>query len=140
MLLERVADVERGGGDDDLAPGGGRRRRVEGLPAEARPQVVHQAGEKHIAALAAAYAGAGVAVECVPFIDDMQGEFPRLDERRAGVAYRHGYFASNSKGDGKVLNISMGGCSFTTASNLVKGAIMRLELKMSNDAAPVIVA
>lgn len=37
------------------------------------------------------------------YIDDMQGEFPRLDERRAGLAYRHGYFASNSKGDGKVL-------------------------------------
>ena len=37
------------------------------------------------------------------YIDDMQSEFPRLDERRAGLAYRHGYFASNSKGDGKVL-------------------------------------
>ena len=36
-------------------------------------------------------------------IDDMAGEFPRLDERRAGLSYRHGYFAGNSKDDGKVL-------------------------------------
>lgn len=43
------------------------------------------------------------------------------------------------EGDGNVLNIAMGGCSFTTASKLPRGAIMRLELKVSNDAAPVIV-
>lgn len=36
-------------------------------------------------------------------IDDLAGEFPRLDERRAGLSYRHGYFAGNSKNDGKVL-------------------------------------
>ncbi len=36
-------------------------------------------------------------------IDDLAGEFPRLDERRAGLSYRHGYFAGNSKDDGKVL-------------------------------------
>jgi len=42
-------------------------------------------------------------------------------------------------GDGNVLDISMGGCSFTTASKLAKGAILRLELKISNDAAPVAV-
>ena len=44
-----------------------------------RPRVVHQAGEKHIAALAAAYAGAGVAVECVPFIDDMARRYADAD-------------------------------------------------------------
>ena len=36
-------------------------------------------------------------------IDDLAGEFPRLDERRAGLSYRHGYFAANSKDDGKIL-------------------------------------
>jgi carotenoid cleavage dioxygenase len=36
-------------------------------------------------------------------IDDLAGEFPRLDERRAGLPYRHGYFAANTKDDGKVL-------------------------------------
>jgi carotenoid cleavage dioxygenase len=29
-------------------------------------------------------------------LDDTPGEFPRLDERFAGLAYRHGYFAANS--------------------------------------------
>ena len=29
-------------------------------------------------------------------IDDLAGEFPRLDERRAGLSYRHGYFAASS--------------------------------------------
>jgi carotenoid cleavage dioxygenase len=36
------------------------------------------------------------------YIDDLAGEFPRLDERRAGLSYRHGYFAGNTKADGKV--------------------------------------
>ena len=35
-------------------------------------------------------------------LDDMAGEFPRLDERRAGLAYRYGYFAGNSKSDKQV--------------------------------------
>jgi carotenoid cleavage dioxygenase len=28
-------------------------------------------------------------------IDDLSGEFPRFDERRAGLPYRHGWFAAN---------------------------------------------
>src|SRR5262249_17054348 len=35
-------------------------------------------------------------------IDDWAGEFPRFDERLAGSAYRHGYFAGNSRGDGRI--------------------------------------
>ena len=31
------------------------------------------------------------------YIDDMVGEFPRFDERVAGLPYRHGYFAADSK-------------------------------------------
>jgi carotenoid cleavage dioxygenase len=31
-------------------------------------------------------------------IDDLAGEFPRLDERFAGLAYRHGYYAAQSDG------------------------------------------
>jgi len=49
------------------------------LPATARPQVVHQAGARHIDALRAAYAGAGVAAECVPFIDDMAARYAWAD-------------------------------------------------------------
>jgi carotenoid cleavage dioxygenase-like enzyme len=33
-------------------------------------------------------------------LDDMAGEFPRFDERRAGLAYRHGWFAANSGRNG----------------------------------------
>ena len=29
-------------------------------------------------------------------LDDMSGEFPRFDERKAGLAYRHGWFAARS--------------------------------------------
>lgn len=32
-------------------------------------------------------------------IDDMVGDFPRLDERRAGLPYRHGWFAGISHGN-----------------------------------------
>lgn len=33
-------------------------------------------------------------------LDDITGEFPRLDERFAGNAYRHGYYAASSTNDG----------------------------------------
>ncbi|HEY2445359.1 MAG TPA: carotenoid oxygenase family protein [Rhizomicrobium sp.] len=36
-------------------------------------------------------------------IDDLPGEFPRFDERRAGLPYRHGYFAAGSR-DGAALS------------------------------------
>jgi carotenoid cleavage dioxygenase len=34
-------------------------------------------------------------------LDDMAGEFPRFDERRAGLSYRHGWFAANSRNPGE---------------------------------------
>lgn len=49
------------------------------LPPERRPQVVHQAGEKHIEALKAAYAQVGVSGHCVAFIDDMAGAYAWAD-------------------------------------------------------------
>lgn len=41
------------------------------LPANARPQIIHQAGEKQFDALTQAYAAAGVAADCRAFIHDM---------------------------------------------------------------------
>ncbi len=35
-------------------------------------------------------------------LDDMAGEFPRFDERRTGLSYRHGWFAANTTRDGAV--------------------------------------
>lgn len=49
------------------------------MPVAERPQVVHQAGERHIEALRAAYAQAGVAAECLPFIDDMAARYAWAD-------------------------------------------------------------
>jgi len=36
-------------------------------------------------------------------LDDMTGEFPRLDERFAGLAYRHGYYAASSTNSDKII-------------------------------------
>lgn len=48
-------------------------------PAENAPHIVHQAGEKHLEALKARYAEAGVAAHCVAFIDDMAGAYDWAD-------------------------------------------------------------
>ncbi|HSC81309.1 MAG TPA: undecaprenyldiphospho-muramoylpentapeptide beta-N-acetylglucosaminyltransferase [Chitinolyticbacter sp.] len=49
------------------------------LPPDRRPQVIHQAGEKHIDALKANYADAGVDAECVAFIADMAAAYAEAD-------------------------------------------------------------
>ncbi|MGH8517567.1 MAG: undecaprenyldiphospho-muramoylpentapeptide beta-N-acetylglucosaminyltransferase, partial [Panacagrimonas sp.] len=49
------------------------------MPARARPIVVHQAGERHIDALRAAYADAQADAECLPFIDDMARRYGEAD-------------------------------------------------------------
>jgi UDP-N-acetylglucosamine--N-acetylmuramyl-(pentapeptide) pyrophosphoryl-undecaprenol N-acetylglucosamine transferase len=49
------------------------------MPADRRPRVTHQAGEKHIETLRVNYAQAGVAGECVAFIDDMAAAYANAD-------------------------------------------------------------
>ena len=49
------------------------------LPEAQRPVTVHQAGERHIDALRAAYASAGVNAECMPFITDMAARYAWAD-------------------------------------------------------------
>ena len=49
------------------------------LAPEERPLVTHQAGERHIDALRAAYAAAGVAAQCVAFLDDMAKRYAAAD-------------------------------------------------------------
>lgn len=49
------------------------------LEGDQRPRIVHQAGARHIEALRAAYAAAGVVAECVPFIDDMAEQYAEAD-------------------------------------------------------------
>jgi len=49
------------------------------IPAENQPIIVHQAGEKHLDSLKANYAAAGVAANCVAFIEDMAGAYEWAD-------------------------------------------------------------
>ncbi len=49
------------------------------IPAAERPQVVHQAGERHLEALRENYRAAGVAGELVAFIDDMASRYAAAD-------------------------------------------------------------
>jgi carotenoid cleavage dioxygenase len=46
-------------------------------------------------------AGASNTIKRTP-LDDLAGEFPRFDERHAGLAYRHGWFAANTRRPGQV--------------------------------------
>ena len=49
------------------------------IPEDERPLVVHQSGEKHLAALQANYSAAGVQAHCVAFIEDMAGAYDWAD-------------------------------------------------------------
>jgi UDP-N-acetylglucosamine--N-acetylmuramyl-(pentapeptide) pyrophosphoryl-undecaprenol N-acetylglucosamine transferase len=58
------------------------------IPAEKRPVVRHQSGAKHIDALRANYAAAGVQAECLAYIDDMAEAYAWCDVAlcRAGAS------------------------------------------------------
>jgi UDP-N-acetylglucosamine--N-acetylmuramyl-(pentapeptide) pyrophosphoryl-undecaprenol N-acetylglucosamine transferase len=49
------------------------------LPENERPVVVHQSGEKHLQSLQANYSNAGVAANCVAFIENMAGAYEWAD-------------------------------------------------------------
>jgi UDP-N-acetylglucosamine--N-acetylmuramyl-(pentapeptide) pyrophosphoryl-undecaprenol N-acetylglucosamine transferase len=49
------------------------------MPPDARPLVVHQAGEAHIESLRETYASFGVSAECVPFIANMAERYAEAD-------------------------------------------------------------
>ena len=49
------------------------------LPEGARPVVTHQSGAKHMQALQAAYAAAGVQAQLLPFIEDMASAYAAAD-------------------------------------------------------------
>lgn len=49
------------------------------LPRAERPQVLHQAGARHLDALRATYVRAGVDAQCVAFIDDMAARYAETD-------------------------------------------------------------
>ncbi len=63
-------------------------RALAQMRAEVRPEARHQSGAKHIDALKANYAAAGVAAECLAFIDDMASAYAWCDVAicRAGAS------------------------------------------------------
>lgn len=54
-------------------------RAIAGLPADQRPIVIHQSGERHIEALRRLYQEVGVEGELRPFIDDMATAYAEAD-------------------------------------------------------------
>jgi carotenoid cleavage dioxygenase-like enzyme len=52
-------------------------------------------------------------------LDDMAGEFPRLDERRTGLSYRHGYFTADTSDTGKVIFNGVAHIDFQTGKRVV---------------------
>ena len=52
-------------------------------------------------------------------LDDLAGEFPRLDERRAGLSYRHGYYAADRQNSGKIMFDSIAHIDFKTGKRAV---------------------
>jgi hypothetical protein len=66
--------------------------------------------------------------------DEDRREYNRM-EMRFPVTFS----GQDITGEGELLNVSMGGCSFHTGANLTTGMILKLGLQISNDVAPVIV-
>ena len=52
---------------------------VSMLPAEQRPEIIHQSGEQHLDILEANYQAVGVSARCVAFIDDMASHLAEAD-------------------------------------------------------------
>jgi hypothetical protein len=67
-------------------------------------------------------------------VDEDRREYDRM-EMRFPVTFS----GQDITGEGELLNVSMGGCSFHTGANLTTGMILKLGLQISNDVAPVIV-
>lgn len=68
-----------GGSQGALALNEGVPQALALLAPSRRPRVTHQAGEKHIDALRAAYSKAGVEADCLAFIDDMASHYAKAD-------------------------------------------------------------
>jgi len=66
-------------------------------------------------------------------------EEDRRDYDRMEIDFPIGFAGDDIRGDGAVLNVSMGGCRFKTGAQLGLGTILRVELRVSADLPPVIV-
>ena len=62
----------------------------------------------------------------------------RREYDRMEMSFPVKFHGEDISGDGMVLNVSMGGCSFSTAADLAIGTIVKLELHVSAEVPPVI--
>ncbi len=56
-------------------------------------------------------------------LDDMVGEFPRVDDRRAGLGYRHGWFAASSSSEQDVRFDAIAHIDLKTGNNKVRASL-----------------
>ena len=67
-------------------------------------------------------------------VDEDRREYDRMEMR-----FPLTFSGQEITGEGELLSVSMGGCSFHTAADLLSGMIVRLGLQISSDVRPVIV-
>lgn len=58
---------------------------------------------------------------------------------RLEVSFPVAFSGDSGAGEGTMVELSMGGCSFSTSANLVDGMILKMSLKVSSDTAPILV-
>lgn len=66
-------------------------------------------------------------------------ERDRREYARMEIEFPMTFSGESISGEGTAINVAMGGCTFTTKSDLEVGAILKLELRISAVVPPVIV-
>ena len=66
-------------------------------------------------------------------------ERDRREYDRMEINFPVSFFGQDIKGEGIIINVSMGGCTLQTQAKIETGAILNLSLQISKDVPPVIV-
>jgi len=72
-------------------------------------------------------------------VQDVRVEKDRREYDRMQMNFPVSVYSQDVSGEGNLLNVSMGGCSFSTSTKIESGAILNLSLQISKDVPPVIV-
>jgi hypothetical protein len=66
-------------------------------------------------------------------------EEDRREYDRMEMNFPVSFYGQDVAGEGNVVNVSMGGCSFRTSTKIESGTILNLSLQISKDVPPVII-
>ena len=66
-------------------------------------------------------------------------EEDRREYDRMEMNFPVSFYGQDVSGEGNVVNVSMGGCSFRTSTKIETSAILKLSLQISKDVLPVVV-